>query len=296
MTGIPKIFYQTWDGKLPSIIENKNKNNLPSDIEYRLYSMRDMVEYLSKSWGSKYVKLFKSYDKIAHKTDLWRYCILYDTGGMYMDADSVLLDNIEFIISDFDMMFVTNNRGEKDIFNGFLMTPPKNPIFKEMIDYLIRIGNNFNDDYYFNCKYLYNVINKHTLIDLNEQVYKVKIEDNEYNMLLLIDELVPEIKIDRNDEDTWIEKNKYCAYYKKNVILMENNSFYPYKLDNVINIGSSNTNIKVLELNEKYSSSTKLVFISKYKDVFCYRFNNNKLIIRRMDENRGWDQKLIGYL
>ena len=40
-----------------------------------------MYLYLENNWGNKYVNLFKSYDKIAHKTDLWRYCILYDTGG-----------------------------------------------------------------------------------------------------------------------------------------------------------------------------------------------------------------------
>tara|TARA_B110000858_G_C17751643_1_gene449984 strand:+ start:1148 stop:1369 length:222 start_codon:yes stop_codon:yes gene_type:complete len=53
-------------------------------------------------------------------------------GGMYMDADSVLLNDIDFIF-DYDLLFVTNNRGVKDIFNGFIMTPPKCPIYKLMI-------------------------------------------------------------------------------------------------------------------------------------------------------------------
>jgi mannosyltransferase OCH1-like enzyme len=111
---------------------NKNLLHLPVDIDYKLFSLKDMYLYLENNWGNKYVNLFKSYDKIAHKTDLWRYCILYDTGGMYMDADSVLLNDIDFIF-DYDLLFVTNNRGVKDIFNGFIMTPPKCPIYKLMI-------------------------------------------------------------------------------------------------------------------------------------------------------------------
>ena len=59
--------------------------------------------------------MFIIYDKIAHKVDLWRYCILYDTGGIYLDADCLLLNNIENIVTKYNMLFVTNNREKEDI-------------------------------------------------------------------------------------------------------------------------------------------------------------------------------------
>jgi mannosyltransferase OCH1-like enzyme len=94
-----KFFYQVWEPitsnaskKIPDFIMEKNNLHIPKDLEYKLFSLEDMINYLKKNWGEEYVSVFNNYEKIAHKTDLWRYCILYDTGGIYMDADCILLN------------------------------------------------------------------------------------------------------------------------------------------------------------------------------------------------------------
>ena len=220
---IPKIFYQAWEGSLPYIIHQKNISHLPKDIEYKLFSLNDMREYLYKNWGKEYLDLFNNYDRIAHKTDLWRYCILYDTGGMYMDADCVLLNDISFMF-EHDLLFVTNNRGIKNIFNGFLMTPPKNPIFKEIINKMLIVGNNFNNDYYFNCSLLYRIVNKY--INKADNDFVINIEDKTYKTLILLDMNVFKVSLVKNQ---WYEYNRFCACYKNIPILIEENKYYPYK-------------------------------------------------------------------
>lgn len=59
-----------------------------------------------------------------------------------------------------------------------------------------------------------------------------------------------------------------------------------------INIGSSNNQIKILN-NVEYNGN--LYFTHEYHDRFLYLFNSNKLIIKRVDNNSGWGQNLIGY-
>ena len=79
-----------------------------------------------------------------------------------------------------------------------------------------------------------------------------------------------------------------------------NNLTYNYNIYETkykcIHIGSSRRNRKVIKLNKKFLPDIKLKFIHKYKDKFKYHFNNNKLIIRRIDKPTGWGQDLIGYL
>ena len=58
----------------------------------------------------------------------------------------------------------------------------------------------------------------------------------------------------------------------------------------------SDTNTKTIILDKKYSNNTILKFNYNYKDTFDYRFEDNKLIITRTDENFGWGQDLLAYI
>ena len=160
MNIVPKILYQAWEGDLPKCIHDKNKLHLPENIDYKLFTLKDMYVYLRDNWGERYVNLFTSYSKIAHKTDLWRYCILYDTGGIYMDADCVLVNDLKLILN-YDLLFVTNNRGIKNIFNGLLMDSAKTPYISRNIvlsNYILEPI--LITSIFFNCKMLYNIVNK----------------------------------------------------------------------------------------------------------------------------------------
>jgi len=215
---IPKLFYQSWcrksdpsSSKIPDIILNKTISNIPNDCEYKCYTLIEIRKYLSEKWGDEYVELFDKYKKTPHKIDLWRYCILYDTGGTYMDADCVLNSNIYFLYK-YNMVFVTNNRSVNDIFNGFIMVEKGNIIMKEMISYMLRVGTSIEDDYYYNCKELYKVVNKY--ININHKIHDYKSSIG--NVCLLIDKPHP-------------HNNRYYALYKNTNVLVETNNLYPYK-------------------------------------------------------------------
>lgn len=75
-------------------------------------------------------------------------------------------------------------------------------------------------------------------------------------------------------------------------------NYYPFVEHNfnIIKIGSSETNTKIIYLDKIYPTDTKLFFFYNYKDTFTYIFNNNELSITRTDETIGWGQDLLGYL
>ena len=211
LKNIPKILYQVWDIDLPLFISNNNKKYLNSSYKYYRFGPSEIKDYLLNKWGQDYLNLFNNYKKIAHKVDLFRYCLLYDKGGIYLDADCLLLNNINNLIENNNCIFITNNRGVRDIFNGFLATYPKNPIFKEIIDFMIKKGTSIENDYYFNCKELYEILNKYINIKINKNDYIY----NNTKICLLFDKKL-------ND-------NYFYAFLNNQKILIENNPYYPYK-------------------------------------------------------------------
>ena len=82
------------------------------------------------------------------------------------------------------------------------------------------IGNNFNNDYYFNCKQLYFILNSYVPINLNQHFYKI----NDKSICLLFDMKLTYLQI----RDNWEEYNKFGAFYNNILLFIECNKYYPY--------------------------------------------------------------------
>jgi hypothetical protein len=265
---IPKIFYQSWDIDLPESITTENNKFIPRDFEYKRFSLDNIRDYLKNNWGNNVVSVYDNYKIIPHKIDLWRYCILYDTGGIYMDADCILLDNIDSIIKNCNCFFTINNRGVKDVFNGFLGTFPKNPIYKEIIDYMLRTKNNFKKDYFFNCKELYNIISRN--IDL--EIYK-------YNDYLFKENIIIGSS-NTNIKSMFLNKNIKNIEFDKNTFL--DNFEYTHN-NNILTIKRTDKdsgwgqNLKAKIYYE--GINIKILWDSFLEDNICTAYYDNKKIM-----------------
>jgi hypothetical protein len=125
---------------------------------------------------------------------------------------------------------------------------------------------------------------------------KLKIYKNDYNDIFYIYIEENKIYIQRIDKKTgWGQILKLVLFHK--IIQKEE----------IIEVGSSEENIKIISFNENINSSLskqpihyennkyKLFYISYvYNDVFSVDYNeNNKIItVKRIDTNTGWDQDL----
>lgn len=117
---IPKICYQTWEEKFfhksfaKSLIQMRNDN---SDFSFVLYDASQRDDYMKSMWSSR--KIYEVYSRARFKpmkADLFRYCILYDLGGVYCDI-SVSPGKFfnEFLVEGCDF-FVTLDKFSDHIF------------------------------------------------------------------------------------------------------------------------------------------------------------------------------------
>jgi len=154
MSNIPKKIFQTWEvptDKMSQEMRNlintwKEKN---PNYNYILYDAKDRENFIKNNFTKQ---IYDAYCRIlpgAYKADLWRYCVLYIYGGVYIDIDTICIGNlddflqegIEFVcIIDFNRSLTD---GQHNLANGFIASVPQSKILKYCIDIIIyQIDNN----------------------------------------------------------------------------------------------------------------------------------------------------------
>lgn len=108
---IPKVIHQTYHNKtLPTEIQEniaylKHSN---ADWEYRLYDDSDIETYIQKH----YPQIFHLYQKInpaygAARADFFRYLVIYNEGGVYLDIKSTVSKPLDEIIQPDDVYLLS---------------------------------------------------------------------------------------------------------------------------------------------------------------------------------------------
>ena len=97
---IPKLIHQSWQttdlstyGKIAVRSQNSWKRLYP-DFEYKFWTDEDIAKYIKKQ-PLKYQDTFHTLDKNIKKMDFFRYLILYEYGGIYVDMDFIARTRIE---------------------------------------------------------------------------------------------------------------------------------------------------------------------------------------------------------
>lgn len=134
---IPRTLFQTWEtraisNELQAIINTwKDKN---PEYEYIFHDASDREAFLKANFEKN---VYDAYCKIvpgAYKADLWRYCILYQYGGVYVDIDTLCVGSIDAFLKDTTECMApidlnTNpHEGNHNVSNGFIAVSPKNSI------------------------------------------------------------------------------------------------------------------------------------------------------------------------
>lgn len=113
---IPKIIHQTYYHKNLPVEIQQNVNYLKSlnpDWEYRLYDDNDIEAYIAKH----YPQLLRIYNKInptygAAKADFFRYILIYNEGGLYLDIKSSLQSPLNQILLPTDRYLLSHWQNE----------------------------------------------------------------------------------------------------------------------------------------------------------------------------------------
>ena len=138
---IPKIIHQIWVGpkKRPDIWMDtfkKNYINNNQDWEYKLWDDKNISELFDEF--PTMLKIYNIERTYNGKSDLLRYLILYTYGGIYIDADSVWINNKSFdnLLSEVNKskFFLAYEPNANSLCGGIMGSSKKNKYIKNLID------------------------------------------------------------------------------------------------------------------------------------------------------------------
>lgn len=140
-TIIPLDIYQFWhDDNLPEcLIESTNniKVNNP-EFNYHLYNVETAREFIKNNFDNSVVEAYDTIIPVAFKCDLFRYCMMYLRGGIYLDIKYMSINNFKFIsLTDSAYLCKDVDGSEGGIYNAILVCLPKTDFMKKAIDMVV---------------------------------------------------------------------------------------------------------------------------------------------------------------
>ena len=126
---IPLKIYQTWytkdlPPKMKQCVETLKAQN--PKFEHFLFDDNDCRDFIKANFE---IHVLNAYDNLipgAYKADLWRLCVLYINGGIYMDIKFSCINGFRLIELTENEHFVLDRLGPLSIYNALLVCKAKN--------------------------------------------------------------------------------------------------------------------------------------------------------------------------
>jgi mannosyltransferase OCH1-like enzyme len=155
--GIPHTVIQTSKDPIPAKVTDQLKKNLKG-WEYKYFSDDDILSFLKENSFDEFPDItakLQSFMSGEHRADLFRYYYLYIKGGVFMDSDLMLYDDMGSVLGSNTFVSVWALRPEGSVFNGLLAAAPKHPIlYAALKDAYATTNEQLQADYTLFCKNL----------------------------------------------------------------------------------------------------------------------------------------------
>lgn len=148
---IPHVCYTTWHTKnLPPLMKDNYDSlcNRNTDITFHLFDEEECDEFIKTHFPEDVVYAYNMLSPSSYKSDLWRYCVLYINGGIYIDIKyntindfklKYLCNREHFVLDHCGKTLDSNwNNCEYGIYTALIVTKPKNIILKNCIDEIVK--------------------------------------------------------------------------------------------------------------------------------------------------------------
>lgn len=127
---IPRIVHQTW-------IDRRDVYDLESiwlaynpTFEYNFVNDAEIDDYISTFFESRVYDAYKRITCGPAKADMYRYCVLYETGGVYVDIDITPVKSLKNYIFNSDLTVVNDMYG---LYNAFIACKKRHPFMLKCI-------------------------------------------------------------------------------------------------------------------------------------------------------------------
>ena len=147
--GLPPKMYEC-------VVSNLIHNRVGVDCVYYLYNDADCRAFIQSAFPPDVVAAYDRLIPTAFKADLWRYCVLYKYGGVYLDIKyRTQGPTLREIVERWgggggdggdDLLCLERDAvdlwapGHFGIHNAFIITKPKNPLFLECIFRIVTVS------------------------------------------------------------------------------------------------------------------------------------------------------------
>ena len=144
---IPKKIFQTWEtnkvtpGMYDAVHTWIDKN---PDWEYHFFDKDDRRNFIKDNFPKKVLDAYDALIPGAFKADLWRYCVLYIHGGVYVDSKVELMVSLNNVIpSDIEFLSVKDKVAEMSepfgsyILQAFICSKPNHRFLEKVIDLIV---------------------------------------------------------------------------------------------------------------------------------------------------------------
>ena len=131
---IPKIVHQIWlGGNMPESEKKMVKQvreNLDKDWEYILWT----EENISNLKNFKNIESYNQTPNFGQKSDILRYNVLSEYGGVYLDTDFILLKQFDELL-DLDFFCGVSYDDKPSLFNGLIGCSPNNNLINSLLEF-----------------------------------------------------------------------------------------------------------------------------------------------------------------
>ena len=109
------------------------------EFKHFLYDNAMCREFIKNNFEEDVLYTYDKLKPCAYKSDLWRYCILYIHGGIYLDIKYQCVNNFKLIYLTDKEYYVkdTHYKGLTGIYNAFLSCKPNNYILYNCINKIV---------------------------------------------------------------------------------------------------------------------------------------------------------------
>jgi len=146
---IPLHLYTCWHTKdLPPLMKANYDFLVESNpkITFHLYDDNDCIEFIKNNFEQDVLYAYKSLIPSSYKSDLWRYCVLYINGGIYMDIKYRCVNGFKFLDLT-DKEYFVRDYNINDTYTALIVTLPGNEILHKCIRQIVE---NVKNKYYGN--------------------------------------------------------------------------------------------------------------------------------------------------
>ena len=159
---VPRILHLSWTSRdaVPQKVWDNLAMFVPAGFDVRFYSDDDCADYMAKLDGAgKIGRLYEAIKKGPHKADSFRYAVLFEFGGVWLDIKTVLLQPLVSFI-DLTVPFTTVlTDTSKLVYQGILACAPKMAVMAQCLADSLAYGTKWLwRDYSGNLRFLTDVL------------------------------------------------------------------------------------------------------------------------------------------